>query len=1008
MKSFYTKKKALSLLAVAAAVLLGSAASSAQAPLYHTDFSTSLSSLGFSTIDANSDGNTWTASSSTIAFQIYDGVNLGSDLKDKKYVYLVSIGTTDNDDWLVTPDIALETGKTYKTTFLMGKVNNGGQDECFEIKMSKTRTASALNAGTVLVKLEDGNFPTGGGGSLKTYTVEISVPEDGDYYIGIHAVGKPANKFGIAEFTIANGVAMVTPSAVTDLTLVPDPSGAKKVTLNFNAPSFAKNGTALTALTKINILRDGEVVGTIDNPAPGSAQSYEDKPVVSGIYTYSVQAFSADGGGDIVSAKTFVGTNTPSAVQSVAAVNTADRSAKISWEAPTLDKDGYPIPASILFYSVYRNERFSSVKTLVAEDIAELSYEDTLPDDLNPDTQLFYEYSVVAKSNAGEAAAVGSLPVPMGTPFDVPFLESFAGGKVNTLGATARVSGSASNSNAWAYLTYDEDVQPADNDRGMAYLNCSLNNVAAFFTGLIDLGEMASPTLTYYVYNIPTGDETDNTLEVVVTATDGTSKTFAAYSPALGWTKAVLPLTEFTGKTVRLTFNGARNNPSIMYLDAICIDNILSHDLSAHALTIPEKVRSSEPFDVVVDVLNSGSDVSGNYTVELYCDGTLVDSDDASALAVGAHYFATFSRTHAVTDPETVTYSATVVYDADMNVDNNSTAPVTVTVRKNSYPTVADLKGSLTGNTVTLAWSEPDTENAQPYETLETFDTYIPWANDGTIGDWTLVDLDKAEIAGFQDFDMPGIPDFSQQSWWVFNNTLEDVDMGSFATLSGHQFLASMISGSRTTGSAVQNDDWAISPLLFGGAQTITVNARSYNALELESFEVLYSTGSLEPADFISVGKVEEVPNEYTAYDFDLPDGARHFAIRNISLNKHTLMVDDVTYIPTGDPAAFSINGYNVYRDGVKINAEPVEENEFEDLTAPEGDHVYNVTVLYSAGESRFSNDWSTAAAGIENVAVDSLECQYFNLQGIRVLSPASGNIYIVRKGREVRKVLIP
>lgn len=213
---------------------------------------------------------------------------------------------------------------------------------------------------------------------------------------------------------------------------------------------------------------------------------------------------------------------------------------------------------------------------------------------------------------------------------------------------------------------------------------------------------------------------------------------------------------------------------------------------------------------------------------------------------------------------------------------------------------------------------------------------------------------------------MPGIPDYSQQSWWIFDNTHEDFNNGSFATLSGNKFLASMISGIKGQGT-VQNDDWAISPELFGGPQTVTVNARSYSMLEseLETFEILYSTGSLKPEDFVSVALFANIPNQYQPYEAELPDGAKHFAIRNCSNAKYVLMVDDVTFIPAGDPAAFTINGYNVYRDGVKLNDAPVEENEFVDENAGTGSHDYNVSVLYSAGESKFSNTYNPTQSGI-------------------------------------------
>jgi len=119
-------------------------------------------------------------------------------------------------------------------------------------------------------------------------------------------------------------------------------------------------------------------------------------------------------------------------------------------------------------------------------------------------------------------------------------------------------------------------------------------------------------------------------------------------------------------------------------------------------------------------------------------------------------------------------------------------------------------------------------------------------------------------------------------------------------------------------------------------------------------------------------------------------------------------MVDDITYIPVGDPAAFSINGYNVYRDGVLLNTEPVEENEYEDIDSGDGDHTYHVTVLYSAGESQFSNAYSTNSTGVENIsAEDNAPVRYYNLQGMPVASPRAGRAYIRVQGNKVTKTII-
>ena len=73
-------------------------------------------------------------------------------------------------------------------------------------------------------------------------------------------------------------------------------------------------------------------------------------------------------------------------------------------------------------------------------------------------------------------------------------------------------------------------------------------------------------------------------------------------------------------------------------------------------------------------------------------------------------------------------------------------------------------------------------------------------------------------------------------------------------------------------------DDWAISPKLSGKAQTISFYAKSYSNLYRENVEVLYSTTGTDTDDFKSVDVFQSIPQEWTEYRFDVPEGAKYFA----------------------------------------------------------------------------------------------------------------------------------
>lgn len=182
---------------------------------------------------------------------------------------------------------------------------------------------------------------------------------------------------------------------------------------------------------------------------------------------------------------------------------------------------------------------------------------------------------------------------------------------------------------------------------------------------------------------------------------------------------------------------------------------------------------------------------------------------------------------------------------------------------------------------------------------------------------------------------------------------------------------------------------------------------------------------------------VEAVPQTWTEYSFTLPMGARRFAIRSFAVGAFMLMVDDVTMEidPTAQntvrAANYAVAGYNVYRDGVKINTEDVTATTYEDITAPIGLHVYHVTALFDNGKEGAVSNASTytvgiggAAAGTLAVSVEDNTIVIANADGLEVYV-SSGNgmsiyhgvgdarvrvaegIYIVKAGNEVAKVIV-
>ena len=309
---------------------------------------------------------------------------------------------------------------------------------------------------------------------------------------------------------------------------------------------------------------------------------------------------------------------------------------------------------------------------------------------------------------------------------------------------------------------------------------------------------------------------------------------------------------------------------------------------------------------------------------------------------------------------------------------------------------------------------DPVTDDFESYEALEK----------SQAGDWTLLDRDGNVCGSANGVNTQGITG-ETAGFFVFDSALGGDYAGSFSAVSGTKQMMTMYSPNGG------NDDWAISPELSGNAQTITFYARSYTTGYLATFEVLYSTTDKDPENFISLGHIKDLPTSWTLYSYDLPDGAMYFAIRDITQsNNFMAMFDDVTYTPAQD---IVINGYNIYRNGVKINDEPINGTEYADIAPMDGVLEYCVTAVYNIGESRPSESTSIVMDGVNDIAFSTLSVsvdgkdiivsgamgqtiEIFAANGILIESisgkdnakaTVSSGIYLVRCAQRVFKVTV-
>ncbi len=207
--------------------------------------------------------------------------------------------------------------------------------------------------------------------------------------------------------------AVGTPAAADDFTATPDAGGANQTVITWTNPTKTYDGKALTALTKVTLYRNKEVIKEFTGVAPGEKMSYTDA-TESGLgqfYTYSLVATNATGDGAEARSKVFVGHDIPTVVGSLQLTQPAYDEADLSWTAVEQGVNGGYVDKSTLVYSVVRMPG----NTVLASGLTDTQYADK---NITPTQQYYY---VVKATNAdGESESVQTDPQVLGPAYGMP------------------------------------------------------------------------------------------------------------------------------------------------------------------------------------------------------------------------------------------------------------------------------------------------------------------------------------------------------------------------------------------------------------------------------------------------------------------------------------------------------------------------------------------------------------------------------------------------------------
>ncbi len=903
-------------------------------PPFTETFDTQASLFPYTILNANNDDNEWEWFSGRVRLQY----NLYEDA----------------DDWLILPPAKLEAGKAYILAF-EASCYNSSYPERVAAYAGAAPTAEAMTTQIVApteIAIHEGAMQLNG----------VFAPEtSGEYYFGIHGCSEKYRYYlYVDNVEILAPIDASSPSAVTDLVVTPDEGGVPKAVVTFTAPATDVARRELDAISKVELLRDGKFLTNLE-AAPGQPVSYTDNNATNGEHTYTVAAYAGDIRGLEATATAYVGNDAPVAPQNlIIRKGSGEGSVTLDWDAVTVDVRGRLIPQGNVTYSIVRY--MGQSEKVIKTGLTGCTYTDYPLDD--DDDQMFTQYAVVATVGdlMGKPAVTEMYPV--GQPYGLPFGESFAGMSVNHIWATGKDS--SISTALWELVTSEDvEIQSVDGDGVMlAFTSSYYPDAAVFYSGKIAIpAGCRNPQMSMYVYYFEDGE---NSFEIRIDSGDGfkTEKTFVA-GGFDGWERVSVPLDKYAGKTIRIALKGITGNYNMTLFDDIRLRETLDNNLCAGRLSAPESAVSNEELTLTASLENIGLSSATGYKVNLYRNNELVSSVDGPEVAAGKRVSVSLTDVIGSVVSETAEYFFEVDYAADGDRSDNRSGAVTVNVKFPAYPGVTALTASESEDGVKLEWIGPDFDN-MPFETItESFEDYDNLAYTG-VGDWTLLDCDKLPAGGISGIDLPGVYE-QPVPFFVMDGSEYD---NTFAANTGSKMMCSMW----VYGTVTKVDDWMISPRLNGSAQTVSFFARCYDPEYPEMFEMLYSKGGTEVDDFVKIASQTVSANSWQRFSAELPDGAEYFAIRCVSDNCFMLFVDDVTYIPAGaERLSLEFKGYNVYRNGQRLNTEPLQTTAFTDITPLAAKNSYMATVVWGEGESAPSDIVTLDLSGLDTAGLSAL-----------------------------------
>lgn len=870
---------------------------------------------------------------------------------DEKLIQYCSDKEHKGNDWFITPPIHFDGKNLYDLKF---DINNGAPSN---LKVMLGTSTDPKDFTTEIIDLKDveNSFRTEYKGSFR-------VPKDGNYYIGFYNYSDAESFYlNLFKINIEVGLSGDHPDKVNGFSVTPGANGEKKATLKFNAPLTNIAGEELKGTFQIELYRNNSLYKTFDATA-GQSFVYEDTDVKAGPTKYRLIVVVNDIKSIPEEISVWVGPDISDPVKNLKAVTSEDNMDVIlSWDAPTKGaNDGY-FDINKVQYNVYRSydgEKFD----MIDSGLKELNFTDTEIKDHLYGAQEAYFYVVTAMTDAGESKPASKL-VSVGTPYQLPQYESFENGVFSIEPwTTDPIEGSF----GWQCKRSDKEGggYPVDHDKGFNKFSNVWSDKAdsRLKSPIFDLSGSKNPMFSFNMLHWEAesvssdNNQTKCTIEISV---DGgefepIAPAFTAAYDEYGWFEHRISLEKYKdAKKVQFGIRGYTDNRWMYYyIDNIRIEEQCENDLAVAEFFTTKEAEMNDSIDIDVRYLNRGTKEASDYTVDIYQDYELIASVKGETIQPGE--YKTISVKHHMTAAKVNEPSeiyAEINYTADENKDNNASWELMTSTKGTWYPTAENLKGAFSDKySVDLTWNSPVIPD-EPVSTTDDIEKYIPFAIQD-FGNWTTIDGDQLGSGSPKDF-----PDFEHKGQNMAFMVWAPNKVGGFSSAiypelmphSGDKCLIAWYANTSYDGGAVFNDDYLISPEVLGGSKVKFYIKRAGEDKE-ENYQIMYSSTTPDKESFVAIE--DKVAGEnWELVEVTLPDDARYFAIHYNAVLQMGIMVDDIEY--TSAASELKIQGYNVFRNGQKINKEIVKDNSYRDIYIDKGTtYEYQVSVIFDRGES--------------------------------------------------------